>query len=136
MPLKRIHSRGRQEGAGLVAAIALITIVAFVSLAVTRTVEFGAGSVSLDILSQRAALSASNGAQLGLNRVFAPAGTASCIGRSWDFSTLAGLPSCQANVTCSSTTVRGDVFYTVTSVATCSADTLQAERSVLVRATP
>ena len=110
MSRKPSHYRfARQQGAGLVAAIALITVVAFVSLAVTRTVQLGAGSVSIDVLSQRAALAANNGVQFGLNRVFAPAGPASCINRSWDFSALAGLPSCQADVSCSSTTVRGDV---------------------------
>ena len=125
-----------QQGGGLVAAIALITIVALVALGVTRTVQLGAGSLSLDVLSQRALLAASSGAQLGLNRVFAPAGVASCNNRNWDFSTLTGLPSCQAVVSCTSETVRGKVFYTIASTATCAAATLQAERSVLVRATP
>ena len=125
-----------QHGAGLVAAIALITIVAMVALAVTRTVQLGAGSVSLDILSQRAALAASSGANLTLNKIFAPAGVGSCANDNWDLSVVNGLPNCVASVTCSSDVVRGRPYYTVDSRAVCTADVLQAERSVRIRATP
>ena len=69
------------KGAGLVAAIALIIVVALMAMGIARTVQLGAGSVSLDILSQRALLAATTGAQIGLNRVFAPAGAASCVNR-------------------------------------------------------
>ena len=125
----------RIRGSGLVAAIALIIVVALMALGIAQTVQLGAGSVSLDILSQRALLAANSGAQLGLNRVFAPAGATSCINRAWDVSGLAGLPACQATVSCSSDLVRGKTYYTVTSTGSCTADILQAERSVLVRAT-
>lgn len=125
-----------QRGAGLIAAIALLVIVALLALAITRTVQLGAGSVGLDILSQRALLSASSGAQLGLNRVFAPAGAGSCGAVAWDFSGLNGLPNCVAAVTCSSVTVRGRLFYELRSTGTCGAGADQAERQVLVRATP
>jgi MSHA biogenesis protein MshP len=125
-----------QQGAGLVAAIALIVIVALVALAVTQTVQFGASSVSLEVLSQRALQAATSGAQLGLNRVFAPAGVGTCTDRSWDFSGLPGLPACQAVVTCDSAVVRGNNYYIVHSTGKCAADTLQTERVVRVRATP
>ena len=124
------------RGAGLIAAIALLIIVALLALAITRTVQLGAGSVGLDILSQRALLTATSGAQLGLNRIFAPAGVGSCAGQSWDLSDLNGLPACQAAVTCASVTVRGRVFYEVRSTGTCAAGAEQASREVLVRATP
>lgn len=118
------------------AAIALITIVAALTVAITRSVSMGAASTSLDVLSQRAMLAASNGAQLNLNRIFAPQGVGLCGAQTLDFSGLPGLPSCQASVTCDSETVRGRVYYTVNSVASCSAGSLQAQRSVLVHATP
>ncbi len=124
------------SGAGLIAAIALLIIVALLALAITRTVQLGAGSVGLDILSQRALLTATSGAQLSLNRVFAPAGAGSCAGQSWDLSDLNGLPACQAAVTCTSVIVRGRVFYEVRSTGTCAAGPEQASRKVLVRATP
>lgn len=126
----------RQRGSGLVAAIALIIVVALMALGIARTVQLGAGSVSLDILSQRALLAANSGAQLGLNRIFAPAGAATCINRTWDVSGLAGLPACQVTVSCSSDLVRGKTYYTVTSTGSCTAASLQSQRSVLVRATP
>ena len=128
--------RRRERGSGLIAAIALLVIVALLALAITRTVTLGAGSVGIDILSQRALLSASSGAQLGLNRVFAPVGTGACSGQVWDLSGLNGLPSCQATVTCNSVVVRGRRFYEVRSTGACSAGPDQAERVVLVRATP
>ncbi len=126
----------KTRGSGLIAAIALLVIVALLALAITRTVTLGAGSVGIDILSQRALLSASSGAQLGLNRVFAPSGAGACAGRVWDFSTLNGLPACQATVSCDSVLVRGRLFYQVRSTGSCSAGAEQAERVVLVRATP
>ena len=132
----KMYRSCKQSGAGLVAAIALIVIVAVVALAVTRTVRLGAGSVSLDILNQRALQTAASGAELGLNRVFAPAGAGACVDHNWDLSLLAGLPSCQATVTCDSEVVRGKVYYSIASRGTCTADTLQAERVVQVRATP
>ena len=118
------------------AALALIMVVALLALGITRIVQLGAGSVSLDVLSQRALLAASSGAQLGLNRVFAPLTAPSCNNRNWDVSNLAGLPACQASVTCSSDVVRGRTYYTLVSSGSCSADTLQAERLIRVRATP
>ena len=124
----------RQSGAGLVAAIALIVVVALLSLAVTTTVRLGATSVSLDVLNQRALQAANSGAQLGLNRVYAPSGVGSCANRSLDFSALPGLPGCQANVTCTAQTVAGKTYYTLVSSGSCSADTAQAQRQVRVRA--
>ncbi|XOV84062.1 MAG: hypothetical protein ACFHXK_02880 [bacterium] len=126
----------RVAGAGLVAAIALITIVAVLTVAITRSVALGAGSTALETLNQRAMLAAGNGAQLGLNRVFAPTGVGGCAGQTFDFSSLAGLPACQAEVSCSSETVRGRIYYTLNSVGSCSAGSQVAQREVLVQATP
>ena len=123
-------------GAGLVAAIALITIVAALTVAITRSVQLGAGSTAIETLNQRAVLSASNGAQLGLNRIFAPQGTGVCLDQLFDFTNTPGLPACQANVTCDSETVRGRIYYTVNSIGSCTAGSLVAEREVLVQATP
>lgn len=126
----------KSAGAGLVAAIALITIVAALTVAITRSVQLGAGSAAIETLNQRAALSASNGAQLGLNRIFAPEGAGTCVDRLFDFTNTPGLPACQANVTCDSETLRGRIYYTVNSVGSCAAGSLVAQREVLVQATP
>jgi MSHA biogenesis protein MshP len=136
LPRMRPQMRLKMNGTGLVAAIALIIVVALMAMGIARTVQLGAGSVSLDILSQRALLAATTGAQIGLNRVFAPVGAASCVNRNLDVSSLGGLPACQAAVSCSSDLVRGKNYYTVTSTGLCTADSLQAERSVVVLATP
>ena len=126
----------KSTGAGLVAAIALITIVAALTVAITRSVQLGAGSVAIETLNQRALLSASNGAQLGLNRIFAPQGAGACVDQVFSFANTPGLPACQANVTCASENVRGRVYYTVNSTGSCTAGSLVAEREVLVQATP
>lgn len=124
----------RQCGAGLVAAISLIVVVALMALAITRTVTSGAQNAGLEVLSERALLAANSGAQLGLNRLFAPAGAGSCVNVTFDWSSLASLPNCDAQVTCATSTVRGRNHYTLQSTGRCAAGDLQSERQVLVRA--
>ncbi len=118
---------------GLMAAIFLIMVVTVLSVAVVRSVRSGAGAFAQDILFQRAFLAAESGAQLGLNRVFAPAGSGTCVDQTFALDAL-DLPDCDADVRCRSETVEGRVTYTVESRGRCSAGTALAERHVLVRA--
>jgi MSHA biogenesis protein MshP len=126
--------RRKIEGAGLIAAIALIVVVAVLVLAITRTVQFGAENLGIDVLDQRALLAAQSGAQLGLNRIFAPQGVGSCANMNFDLSGLPGLNICTTQVACTSVVVRSEPYYTIESTGTCATGDLQATRSVRVRA--
>ena len=129
------HLGRRQRGIGLVAAIFLIVVVAALVTAIARTVRTSADAFSLDVVSHRAFLAAESGAQLGLNRVFAPSGAPACGNWTWALD-AAGLRSCTAEVACRSEIVDGTPYYTVESDGRCDVGGVVAERRVLVRATP
>ena len=126
--------RRKNQGAGLIAAIALIVVVAVLVLAITRTVQFGAENLGIDVLNQRAALAAQSGAQLGLNRVIAPQGSGSCANMTFDLTGLPGLNICTTQVACTSVIVRSQPYYTIESTGICATGDLQTTRSVRVRA--
>jgi MSHA biogenesis protein MshP len=130
-----VLSRRRQRGIGLIAAIFLIVVVAVLVAAITRMVRTSAQAFAQDVTTHRAFLAAESGAQLGLNRVFAPAGVPACATWTWDLAGV-GLAGCQALVDCRSEVVGGTPLYTVESSGRCDAGGLVAERQVLVRAVP
>jgi MSHA biogenesis protein MshP len=125
----------RQRGIGLVAAIFLIVVVAGLVAAIGRMVRTNADVFAQDVTSQRAFLAAESGAELGLNRVFAPAGAPACGNWSWDLAAM-GLSGCRVDVACSSEVVDGTPHYTLESDGRCSGGGVVAERRVLVRAVP
>lgn len=125
----------RQAGMGLVAAIFLVVVVAVLTGAVLRMVRTSATVFAQDVVSHRALLSAESGAELALNRVFAPAGTGSCADRVWPLDDL-GLTGCAADVRCSSELVDGELLYTLDSRGRCEVGGTVAERRVLVKAAP
>lgn len=126
--------RRSAAGAGLIAAIALIVLVAVLVLAIARSVEFGAQSQSIEMLSERASLAAQSGAQLALNRAFAPQGVGVCANTSFDVSGLPGLNICASQVSCTTTVVRSQPYYTIESTGTCATGDMQATRTVRVQA--
>ena len=125
------HSRGM----GLVSAIFLILVVAVLVVAITRMVRFSGEAFAQETMSHRAFLAAESGAQLGLNRLFAPEGVGSCSGWSWNLSST-GLNGCQATVACRSEAVGTTTYYTLESRGRCAVGGSIAERQVLVRAQP
>jgi MSHA biogenesis protein MshP len=125
------HSR--QRGIGLIAAIFLIVVVAALAVGVASLVRSNSNSFARDVLAYRAFLAADSGAQLGLNRVFAPVGTPSCSNRVYTF-TQTGLEGCRAIVTCSALSVGGQQRYDVESHGRCTTATDVAERRIDVRA--
>lgn len=124
--------RAAMRGLGLVSAIALITVVAVLMVAITRIVQNSSEAFAQDVLSHRALLAAESGSQLGLNRLFPPLGAGACSNRSWDLTDF-GLPACQASVACRSEVVGATTYYTLESDGRCTAGPDAAERSVLVR---
>ncbi len=125
----------RSRGMGLVSAIFLILVVAVLVVAITRMVRISGDAFAQEVLSHRAFLAAESGAQLGLNRLFAPAGGGSCAGWNWDLSNT-GLNFCQVNVSCASETVGALTYYTLRSNGRCAIGDDIAERQILVRAQP
>ena len=117
---------------GLVSAIALITLAAVLSLAIMRSVRTGSDSSIQSLVSFRAFLAAESGAQLGANRLLAPAGSGSCTSQVFALADL-GLPSCTADVACRSDAVQGVTLYTLQSTATCTPEGFTAVHSVVVR---
>src|SRR4051812_33787514 len=90
----------KQRGIGLIAAIFLIVVVAALAVGITSLVRTGATSYARDVLAYRAFLAADSGAQLAMNRVFAPDGTPACANHDYSFA-QSGLENCAASVTCS-----------------------------------
>lgn len=129
------RSRARQRGLGLVAAIFLIVVVAFLVTAIMRMVRTSGDAFAQDVINNRAFLAAESGAQLGLNRVFAPVGAGACGNWVWDLTAL-GLPACQATVSCRTEVVQTVPHYTVESDGRCDVGGFVAQRRVLVRAVP
>lgn len=127
--------RGRQRGIGLIAAIFLIVVVAGLAVAIARMVRTSSDAFAQDLTSHRAYLAAESGAELGLNRVFAPAGASTCGTWNWSFDAV-GLRGCQARVSCQADLVDGVPHYTLESAGRCAAGALVAERHLQVRAAP
>ena len=125
----------RQRGLGLVSAIFLIVVVSVLVLAIVRSVRTSAEAFALDVVSQRAFLAAESGAQLGLNRLFAPSGAGTCTDRVWLLDDV-GMPYCRATVACRTETVLGNSYYTLASDGRCDVGGVIAERRVLLRAKP
>ena len=128
-------SRRSQQGLGLMAAIFLIVVVAALVVAISRMVRTSEGAFAQDVVDNDAFLAAESGAQIGLNRVFAPSGAPSCTSWTWDLAS-AGLANCQARVDCRTEVVGGTPHYTLESNGRCDAGGVVAERQVLVRAVP
>lgn len=127
--------RRRQRGIGLMAAIFLIVVVAVLVVAIARMVRTSSAAFAQDVMTHRAFLAAESGAQLGLNRVFAPSGVPACTAWSWDLAPV-GLANCRADVACRSESVDGTPYYTVESHGRCDAGGVVAERRLFVRAVP
>ncbi|MCZ6887250.1 MAG: hypothetical protein O7H39_02055 [Gammaproteobacteria bacterium] len=124
--------RSRQTGLGLVGALFLIVTVAVLVVGIARLVRMSADAFALDVLSQKAMRAAESGASLGLNRIFAPAGTPNCGVWRWSF-TEAGLENCTAEVSCTVESTAGETLYNVLSHGACGSAPDLAMRGLLVR---
>ena len=123
-----------QRGLGIISALFFITVVALLTVAITRSVATSAESYTQDILSLRAFLAAESGAQLGVHALFPPLGTGVCNNRSVSMSSI-GLNSCDAQISCSSETVGSSEYYTIESSGRCLQNgQVLAQRTIVVRA--
>jgi len=125
----------KQRGIGLIAAVFLIVVVASLAVGVASLVRSGSASYAQDVLAYKAFLAAESGAQLALNRLYAPVGAGSCANRVIALDSV-GLKACIATTTCAAMTVNGAQHYDIDSAGRCGAATEAAERHIVVRALP
>ena len=125
----------KQRGIGLISAIFLIVVVSMLAVAITSMVRTSSDEFAQNIIDQNALLAAQSGAQLGLNKVFAPLGAGACSNWTFDLEDI-GLRSCQAVVQCASIVVAGEPHYTLQSDGRCAVVGFAAQRRLELRATP
>lgn len=125
----------KQRGIGIISAIFLIVVVGMLAVAITAMVRTSSDEFAQNIIDQNALLAAQSGAQLGLNKVFAPLGAGACSNWTFDLETI-GLRACQAVVQCTSVTVAGVPHYTLQSDGRCAVVGFTAQRRLQLRATP
>lgn len=130
---RRMHNC-QQQGVSLIAAIFLILVVALLVAAIHRSVYSASQATSLSIMTHKALLTAYSGAQLSLNRLYAPSGVPACADRDWDMATVSQLRNCAARVSCAAQTSNGTTFYTVSSTGACTDGARRTQRTVMVRA--
>ena len=124
-------SRQSQRGLGLPVAIFIITVMAFLAVAVNRIVQSNAFATGEAIGLTRAFYAAQSGLEFGLNDVFPPDGIASdlsasrCAALNYPAFDVPGLNNCTAAITCSALDVDADgdgadeSYYTIRSTGTC-----------------
>ena len=130
--------RRRQSGFGLPMAVFVITILAVIIAAMSSVQENSGASSALQVNAHRALFTAESGVQASLNLLIPPDGSP---GQACTVSpfytrtfTVSGLNNCSVSVSCSSVTVNGDNFYTLTSTGRCGSATDAAQRILEVRA--
>ena len=116
----------RPQGIGLVSAIFLITVIAFLTVAITRTVRTGGESQAMDLLATRAYLAAETGTQLGVQQVLA----GSCVARTASLESI-GMRGCSYRTECDTLAAAGETLRRIRGSGTCSDGvTLTATRTV------
>ena len=127
--------RGSQRytrGLGLIGAIFLITMIALLSMAITRSVRTGADGAAIEMLAARAFWAAEAGAQLGVRSLIPVSGAPQCTAQAWNMAPI-GYAQCQASITCTQTTVAGTDYHHIRSNGRCGIGTeMVAERVVEV----
>jgi len=129
------HLPTTQRGLGLIAALFLIVVVALLVAGILSLVRTSGQSFAQNVKAQRALMAAESGAQLSLNRLYAPLGVGACTNTTWNF-TQPGLESCVAVVACSAENVNTDTYYTLESHGHCESGSEIAERRVILRSKP
>ena len=130
-----VVSRSKQQGLGLPLAIFIITVMAFIAVAINELSEDNARITGVNVLSMRAFYAAESGANVGLHLLFPPTGTpATCnagLVSNHSF-TGAGLAQCNVSVSCTSVVSGSNTLVELTSTGTCGSGDEQATRVVQV----
>ena len=123
----------KEQGFGLPMAIFIITVMAFLALAIHKLSEDSAQVTGINTLSMRAFFAAESGANIALNRLFPPVGASSACAASMinalAFPTaVVGLNQCTVTVNC---TLNSGV-YLLESIGQCGTGLEQATRIIEV----
>lgn len=143
--------RLRQSGFSIPAAIFVLIVVAMLGSAMINILNQGQQSIAREVLSMRALMAAESGAERGLNLVL-EVNAAACTGTmvnpptsmtplviAWELS-VAGMTSCEVNVSCGLSLVDSDNdgtnenYYTLRSTGACGPLADRAFRIVEVQA--
>jgi MSHA biogenesis protein MshP len=125
----------QQKGFSLPVAIFILVIMALIATAVVSIYSKGLAGVSQEVLSTRAFYAAESGAQQVLGQLFPlGGGAANCAANSSLNFSSTGLNSCQADMTCNSTTVGTNTYYIINSTGTCSTGSTRTVRQVQIMA--
>ncbi|MEQ8690416.1 MAG: hypothetical protein RIC89_06215 [Pseudomonadales bacterium] len=126
-------SRRPQQGISLIGAIFFITVIALLTVALTRSVATSAQAGTADIHRLNALLAAETGAQLGAHAVLPPTGVANCSNRTVALDNF-NLPACQARLSCRVELVEGRRYFTIQSEGICQdGGNVAAQRTILLR---
>ena len=125
----------RHKGFSLPMAIFILVIMALLAAAAVSILGKGQAGISQEIMSTRAFYAAESGAQSVLNQLFPLNGAAAncSAGSSVNFNST-GLNSCNANMTCTATTIGSETFYIVNSTGTCSTGSITTVRDIQIMA--
>ncbi|GGY38223.1 hypothetical protein GCM10011297_09220 [Bacterioplanes sanyensis] len=133
-----LNDYAQQRGAGLPLAIFIVTALALIITAMSQLQSSSSASVALQLNSQRAFYAAESGAQLAMNVLFPPDGSAGLACATTPFYsqnfTATGLAGCQASVQCTAVTAGADSVFTLRSTGSCGNGASQARRVIEVRA--
>jgi MSHA biogenesis protein MshP len=128
-----------QRGFSLPIAIFILVIMALIGTALVSLSQSSHQALGQEVISTRAFYAAESGAQVALAQLFPlTAAPANCAAPYPPVVfTASDLNGCTASVTCSSTTISGKSYYTLTSTGTCGFATLSATRQIeLMAKTP
>lgn len=127
-----------QKGIALPLAIFVITALALIIAALSQLQSSSSATVSVQVNSQRAFYAAESGAQVAMNLLFPPDGSAGRVCTTSPFYSQSynvnGLRGCQASVDCSSVTDGVQTIFTLRSTGRCGSGADQARRIIEVRA--
>ena len=121
-----------QRGFSLPVAIFILVVMALLGAAIINIMLSGQQGVSSEVLSTRAFFSAESGAQYALGQVFPLDGSPGSCQAPYPTLNLtsSGLAGCRAEVSCSSTTIGSDLYYTITSTGSCDFTSSSAVRQI------
>lgn len=134
----------RQRGFLIPLALFIVVVMGFLALALTRTSTQTGLASAQELMSVQAFYAAESGAQRGMNKLFPPGAIdrAGVNGRctsgfteTLNFPGVQGLSACSAEISCvcmSCNPTDATSFYTITSVGSCGAGVVSAERTIRV----
>ncbi len=143
----RMSLRYRQSGAMLVVAVFVVLVMLLIGTVITNVLSSSSRATAWEVYGVRAFNAANSAAEIGMNRIFPPAGGgAGCANAffqpagsatpSVNFTSVAGFYGCSAVVSCQQFTVAetGYTHYRVESEASCIAGNFTTQRTVAIEA--